>query len=82
MARSPQSEQVRSSFRFIIAIELNNHILDACFAGRRGLKISGTDFPGCRRGLMFVTDSVGAKNLSPLQFLSYLHKRHLCRQIE
>ena len=50
MTRSPQSEQVRSSFRFIIAIELNNHLLDTSFAGRRGLKISGTDFPDCRRG--------------------------------
>ena len=50
MTRSPQSEQVPAIFRFIIAIELNNHILDACFTGRQGLIMSGTDFPGRRRG--------------------------------
>ena len=67
MTRSPQSEQVRSSFRFIIAIELNKHILDACFLEDEGGKCREQIFQAAAVVLMFVTDSVGAKNLSPLQ---------------
>ena len=67
MTRSPQSEQVRSSFRFIIAIELNKHILDACFLEDEGGKCRERIFQAAAVVLMTVADSEGAKNLSPLQ---------------